>query len=168
MTGHHRALVVDVPAGGEAEEHQDRVLPEHAEHEDLGMGEVDQAENAVDQGVADRDQGVDRAVGQPVDGQLPEEIAQRLDIEIDRWRRVAAGSRRDPSSCSFMPSVCCSPGAADVRTRTGGGRRPLRTPAAEPNGDGATEPCRSRSARRPVHRWRPTCSYGPDRDRRSS
>ena len=70
------ALVVHVPAGRESEHHQHRVLPEHAEHEDLGVREVDQPEHAVDQRVADRDERVDRAVGQSVDGQLPEQVAR--------------------------------------------------------------------------------------------
>jgi hypothetical protein len=62
---------------------QHEVLHEQPDQEDLGVGEVDQSEHAVDQRVPDRDQGVDRAVGQAVNGQPGEVAAQRPRIELD-------------------------------------------------------------------------------------
>ena len=47
--------------GGEVRERR-------AEHEHVGMGEVDQLEDAVDEGVTDRDEGDDQAI-RPADGQ---------------------------------------------------------------------------------------------------
>ena len=61
---------------------------EGADHEDLGVGEVDQAQHAVDEGVAERDQRVDRARGQPVDGEAPElleAVAVTQDCDIGRF-----------------------------------------------------------------------------------
>jgi hypothetical protein len=46
---------------------------ERADHQDVAVGEVDQAHDAVDHGEADRDQGVERAEHQPVE-QLLEDI----------------------------------------------------------------------------------------------
>ena len=45
---------------------------EDADHEDLGVGEVDEPQHAVDERVAEGDQGVDRAERQPVDRLGPE------------------------------------------------------------------------------------------------
>ena len=40
---------------------------ERPDHEDLAVGEVDELDDPVDERVAERDQGVDRAVGEPED-----------------------------------------------------------------------------------------------------
>ena len=76
--------VVGVTAGGESEDDvQAEVRAEHAEHENLGVREVDQPQHTEHQGVADGDQGVDRPPGQSVDGELPEPVSQVLDVEAD-------------------------------------------------------------------------------------
>ncbi len=80
---HRDALVVRVPARREAEQHEGPVHAEHAEHEDLGVREVDEAQHAVDERVADGDEGVDRAVGQAVDGECPEVPSQGAEVEPD-------------------------------------------------------------------------------------
>ena len=78
------APVVGVSAGCEAQDHvETEIRTEHAEHEDLGVGEVDQPQHTEHQGVADRYQCVNRAPGEPVDGQLPEAFTQVIDVETD-------------------------------------------------------------------------------------
>src|SRR6476659_7022595 len=47
---------------------------ESAHHEDVAMGEIDHADDAIDHGVADGDQAVDRAERNPVD-QLLQEVS---------------------------------------------------------------------------------------------
>ena len=47
------------------------------------MREVDQPQHPEHQGVADRHEGVDRAPGQSVDGELPEAVSQVVDVETD-------------------------------------------------------------------------------------
>ena len=54
---------------------------EGADHEDLGVREVDQAQHAVDQGVAERDEGVDRALVEARDGQLRETPDQIIEVQ---------------------------------------------------------------------------------------
>ena len=49
-----------------------------AEHQHLAMGEVDQVENAVNHGVAERDQCIDRADHQAVYQLLQKNIQNRL------------------------------------------------------------------------------------------
>ncbi len=49
---------------------------EGAVHEDFGVGEVDQLQDAVDHRVAEGDERVDRAVGETGDGELEEVIEQ--------------------------------------------------------------------------------------------
>jgi hypothetical protein len=67
---HHRQ---DPDAGMTVEEQQVRgQRAERADHEDLAVGEVDELHDAVDDGVTHRDQGVQRAQGQPVDELLQE------------------------------------------------------------------------------------------------
>ena len=50
-----------------ASRQKDGERDERADHEDLAMGEVDHADDAVDHRVADGDQAVDRPEGDPVD-----------------------------------------------------------------------------------------------------
>ena len=45
---------------------------ERADHEDVAMGEIDHADDAVDHRVADRDQAIDRAERDAVDELLDE------------------------------------------------------------------------------------------------
>ncbi len=47
------------------------------------MREVDQSQHTEDEGVADGHQGIDRAPGQSVDGELPEAFSQVIDVETD-------------------------------------------------------------------------------------
>ena len=78
------ALVVGVAARREAQDDvETEVGAEHAEHEDLGMREVDQSQYAEHQRVADGHQRVDRAPRQAVDRQLPEAVSQAFQIEVD-------------------------------------------------------------------------------------
>lgn len=77
------ALRVDVSAGPETEQHQSDQLTEHAQHEYFRMGEIDEAQYTVNQGVAHRDQSVDRTIGETVDGEPPELVDHTGDIEID-------------------------------------------------------------------------------------
>jgi hypothetical protein len=102
-----------VPAGGKAQQHEHGVLAEHAKHEDFGVREVDQAKNAVDQGVTDGHQRVDRAVGEAVDGQLPKIRAQRVDVEIDRTRSDEWRHLQRPGTChrAPLPERSVQPGA---------------------------------------------------------
>jgi hypothetical protein len=59
----------------ERDQHQKRnQRDEAADHEDVAMGEIDHADDAIDHGVADGDQAVDRAEHQPVDDLLGEII----------------------------------------------------------------------------------------------
>ena len=63
--------------GGQAERDQDQEGDqgdEAADHENIAMGEIDHADDAVDHGVADRDQAVDRAEHEAVDQLLGEII----------------------------------------------------------------------------------------------
>jgi hypothetical protein len=66
-----------------------------AEHDELALGEVDHAGGVVDQGEADRDQGVDRADGQPREGELKEfsHRRERL-VRASSVERVAKGRTR--------------------------------------------------------------------------
>ena len=84
---------------------------ERADHEDLGVREVDQAQHAVDQRVAQRDQRVDRALGQPGDRQLRE--------VPDQIRRSSTGRSREIDQSRPVRPGACAPG------RTGG---PIRGP----------------------------------------
>ena len=59
-----------------------------ADHEHFAMGEIDQAQDAVDHRVAERDQGVDRPDRQGVDELLDQESGHDAPARI---RRLAAG-----------------------------------------------------------------------------
>ena len=54
------------------QEQEDDQGDEGADHEDVAMGEIDHADDAVDHRVADRDQPIDRSQRQPVDKLLDE------------------------------------------------------------------------------------------------
>ena len=62
---------------------------EDAHHEDLGVGEVDEPQDAVDQRVAEGDEGVDGAERQPVDRLGPELVPQTGEAGVDG--RLLAG-----------------------------------------------------------------------------
>lgn len=77
---------------GEAErdQHQERNQgDEAADHEDVAMGEVDHADDAIDHRVAYGDQAVDRAEHEAVD-QLLGEIIHALPLEPVRLRTKQA------------------------------------------------------------------------------
>jgi hypothetical protein len=57
-----------------AEGLQGEQADEGADHEDVEMGEINQFENAVDQGETKREQGVDGAEREAVDDLLDDEI----------------------------------------------------------------------------------------------
>ena len=71
------------PQGGVAleEDQPGRQGTERTDHEDLAVGEVDQLDDAVDDRVADRDQGVERSQGQPVDELLGEGVHRDLLVD---------------------------------------------------------------------------------------
>ena len=54
------------------------------EREDLGVGEVDQAQDAVDERVAEGDQRIDRAERQPVDRLGKELVIEGAEVKLDR------------------------------------------------------------------------------------
>ena len=59
---------------GHAEQGEVAERDEEAQHEDVAVGEVDQADDPVDHGVAERDEGEDGAAGDPVDGLLDQDL----------------------------------------------------------------------------------------------
>ena len=63
--------------GGEAERVGGVVARHRADHVDLAVSEVDQLEHAVHHRVAERDQGVDAAPGDPIE-ELLEKLLQRV------------------------------------------------------------------------------------------
>ena len=67
---------------------------ERAHHEDFAVGEVDQLDDAVDEGVAERDQGDQRAVGHPDDQELGEERQLKSIADSQRRRSTVAGAAR--------------------------------------------------------------------------
>jgi len=70
----------------ETERHQDQVRDqrhEAANHEDVAMGKVDHADDAIDHGVADGDQAIDRTEDQSVD-ELLGEIVHGLPLFTNR------------------------------------------------------------------------------------
>ncbi len=79
---------------GEADRDQDQERDqrdEAADHEDVAMGEIDHADDAIDHGVADGDQAVDRAEHDAVD-QLLGEIVHALPLFEHfpaKWTRFA-------------------------------------------------------------------------------
>jgi hypothetical protein len=56
------------------EDADDRPADERADHEHLAVGEVDQADDAVDHGVAQGDQGIHAAQHQAVDDLLEKDV----------------------------------------------------------------------------------------------
>ena len=108
--------------GGQAERDQDQERDqrdEAADHENIAMGEIDHADDAIDHGVADGDQAVDRAEHEAVD-QLLGEIIHVLPLEPVRMNRLWF---------SFDAFSSCEPVPASLEnamgTRT---RRELRQP----------------------------------------
>src|SRR4029077_11225434 len=72
---------------------------EAADHENIAMGEIDHADDAVDHGVADGDQAVDRAEHQAVDQLLGKIIHVLPSLESDAARAPAA---LNDASCHFL------------------------------------------------------------------
>src|SRR5262249_39014979 len=66
---------------------------ERAGDEDLGVGEVDELEHAVDHRVAERDQGVHEAEDEAVEDDLGEDADQELEIQ-GSTRRLSGGLGR--------------------------------------------------------------------------
>ena len=60
-----------------------------AEHEDVAVREVDQLEDAVDERVAERDERVERALGEPDEGDGGEVVSVRLDDVHDEPGRAS-------------------------------------------------------------------------------
>ena len=115
------ALVVGVTARGEAQDDVEaEVGAEHAEHEDLGMREVDQPQHTEHQRVADRHQCVDRAPRETVDRQLPEAVSQAFEVEVDVGGQAGV----------LVDALVNHPGAA---------------PRKYCDHENAPEPCRSRT-----------------------
>ena len=65
-------------AGLAAQQHDDPERCERAVHEDFGVREVDEAQHAVDEGVAERDKGVDGTEREARDRQRPEVVDEEL------------------------------------------------------------------------------------------
>ena len=86
---------VVAPRDGESADGVD--AGEHADHEDLAVREVDHAEHAVDHGVAERDQRVDRAARDAVDQDFGQGRAgtHRLSEDLSRFRSLTATLLRD-------------------------------------------------------------------------
>ena len=106
------------PDEAQHEEGNDR--DEGADHEDLAMREIDHADDAVDQGVADGDQAVDGAEGDAVDGLVDEvlESAQHVrppcpDAPVKRVRARPSPPRPDAAGAID--------GHGDERDAAGGG-----------------------------------------------
>ena len=72
---------------------------ERADHENIAMGEIDHADNAVDHRVANRDQAINHAQRQPVD-QLLQRIRQ-VPSPYTLRRLVAARSCNTELSCGY-------------------------------------------------------------------
>ena len=64
------------------ENHEDDQGDEGRQHEQVAMGEIDHADDAVDHRVADRDQTVDRSERQPVDELLEEIVHTRPSLRF--------------------------------------------------------------------------------------
>ena len=71
--GHDERRLVVRPMARKGRQRQHR-----AEHEDVAVGEVDQLDDAVDEGVAQRDEGVDQAVREPDDDRLDECVIETM------------------------------------------------------------------------------------------
>ena len=85
---------------GQAERDQDQERDqrdEAADHENVAMGEIDHADDAIDHGVADGDQAVDRAEHEAVD-QLLGEIIHALPLLENTTRREPPAAQIDASS----------------------------------------------------------------------
>jgi hypothetical protein len=73
-----------------------------AEHEDVAMGEIDHADDAVDHRVADRDQPVDRAERQPVDQLLEKIVHPRTALFLVDVRQHAERAHIDLEHRLFL------------------------------------------------------------------
>ena len=81
---------------------------EAADHEDVEVGEVDQFQDAVDQGEPKGEQRVHRAQAQPVDGLLQQQIRSETDI-VPRASGLTAPLRCSGTCCmsSGVTSLSC-------------------------------------------------------------
>ena len=98
----------------ERDQHQERdQRDEAADHEDVAMGEIDHADDAVDHGVADRDQPVDRAEHEAVDELLGEIIHGCHSVATTRRRPpgspgrhiVPFSNRREPRAATVLAII---------------------------------------------------------------
>ena len=100
-----------MPASERQEQHEDRrehleearafmvsrisTPDEGAHHEDLGVGEVDELEHAVDHRVPEGDEGVHEAEDETVEEDLREDPDEELEVQqLEIHRSVAGGSKR--------------------------------------------------------------------------
>ena len=101
-------------AGGDAEAVHGEQGGEHPDHEHLGVGEVDEPQDAVDQRVAQGDQRVDGAEGQAVERLRPELVDEAGEAGVDGAPRLGGGSGRGRGpgygkSSSVVPSTLMAP-----------------------------------------------------------
>src|SRR5581483_2166949 len=80
---------------------------EHAAHEDLGVGEVDELQHPVHERVAEGDQRVDRAQSQSIEGLGTELVFQTVEAVVDD--ESLRTERRAPKRPPFIVS-CRLPG----------------------------------------------------------
>ena len=79
---------------------------EGAEHEDITMSKIDHANNAIDHGVADCDQAINRTECKPID-RLLDEILHRSRYPLCIGRFIFARSEPFPYvPILFTPNVC--------------------------------------------------------------
>ena len=88
-------MPIDDEFGGEVGERR-------AEHEHVGMGEVDEFEDAVDEGVADRDERDDQAV-RDADGQRLDQLLQRPLLIVAEVVDGRPAVRRMPNGRLVLP-----------------------------------------------------------------
>src|SRR5712672_2040784 len=100
---------------GEADRDQDQEGDQRdkaADHEDIAMGEIDHADDAVDHGVADGDQAIDRTEYNAVD-ELLSEIVHALPLL--RWTRRNLSSVETNVSSARCLAVTFNKGDPDVQ-----------------------------------------------------
>ena len=95
----HAAAISTISSGGSPEprERDDHREGDHgADHHHLAVREVDQLDDAVDHGVAERDDGVHAAQRQAVDDLLEEDVHQRsTEGPLQRGQRCGAARAVD-------------------------------------------------------------------------
>ena len=129
-------LEQDRGVAGQVEDRPDEQEGQHrSEHEHVAMGEVDELDDAVDEGVAEGHEGEDQAVGQADDLGLEERFRAEDEDADDLEDRGTRGSLEQ--RCSMPRSVNASRWRRGARTgmhaRAGrdGPPRPARAVATE-------------------------------------